>query len=600
MRATTGDCRTLLPVCYTLRVVKRLLLVVLACAACFGALPNNAQAGECGLPGKQRPLWIDFADGNVPYWPMFAKPGVIAAAANFLYPAQLRARGAKTVYWEMNLRLRVGTPMAPMDAAKVEDWADRVFFRAVASSSCATPWIALNEMWGANLATPWSPTNAQYRANLLSFVRRLSALGARPFLLLSTRPFTDGEATDWWRQMGLYTSFVREVYFTAPQIHRQGAILGSRNLRRAFRTGITDLASIGVPVDRMGLILGFHTNPGQGGREGLKPASAWYEHIKLQVLAVKQVAREMPFPTIWSWGWGEWSPGDRDPDKPGAACVWLWTRNPKLCNGPAMAGPGFDRSLTEGQLRLPDGVQCKTPWANVSSADVASAARVTGDREIALSSMFAHVVLRGEVPLKREELRAAQRAVIAGRFSGSVSAYRQALARARATPELARSIVADELRKAKVSRHFAVRAPSGGETADFYDSVSAARARLVEVSPAPAWLAYRRRGVAIEGTAPFQVFRLPPGRTVEIRTGMGTYEVKALGSTGPLGAFPLDQARSGIRAVLMKTAREERFNRWLMNREVSAHAYTTCRADWLPAVGTLELTESLPFLALAG
>ena len=68
---------------------------------------------------------------------------------------------------------RVGTPNNPIDPNLVEDWADRVFYRAVASSSCATPWIALNEMFGSNLATPWSPTNTQYRDNVLQFVRRL-------------------------------------------------------------------------------------------------------------------------------------------------------------------------------------------------------------------------------------------------------------------------------------------------------------------------------------------------------------------------------------------------------------------------------------------
>ena len=76
------------------------------------------------------------------------------------------------------------------------------------------------------------------------------------------------------------------------------------------------------------------------------------------MLAVKQVSREIPLATIWSWGWGEWAAADRDPDKPAAACVYLWTRNPSLCAGPSMAGPEFDRSLTEGQLRLPGGTQC--------------------------------------------------------------------------------------------------------------------------------------------------------------------------------------------------------------------------------------------------
>ena len=131
--------------------MKRLLVVLLGCVALFAAAPGQAQARECDLPNKT-PLWIDFADGSVPYWQMFAQPGVIAAAANFIFPPQIRALGAKTVYWEMNLRERVGTPANPRDPKVVQDWADRVFYRAVASSACATPWIALNEMWGSNLA----------------------------------------------------------------------------------------------------------------------------------------------------------------------------------------------------------------------------------------------------------------------------------------------------------------------------------------------------------------------------------------------------------------------------------------------------------------
>jgi hypothetical protein len=580
--------------------VKRLLVVLLACVAAFAAAPSDARAADCGLPGNKRPLWIDFADGNVPYWPMFAKPGVIAAAANFIYPPRLREMGARTVYWEMNLRLRVGIPTNPMRANLVEDWADRVFYRAVASSACARPWIALNEMWGANLPTPWSQSNAQYRANVLAFVRRLSALGAKPFLLLSTRPFTDGEAGDWWRQTALYTTFVREAYVPAPLFHRQGPTLGSRNLRRVFRTGITDLTSVGVPVEKVGLILGFHTNPGTGGREGLKPASAWFNHIKLQVLAVKQVAREYPLRTIWSWGWGEWSQSDRDPDKPAAACVWLWTRNPALCHAPSMAGRGFDPDLTVGQLRFPPGTQCKTPWGNVSARQVAAATRVTRDREVALTSVFAHVVLRAQLPITGKDLRDAQRTVIASAFGGSTAGYRRALARAGATRGLARTVISDQVRQVRIARRFRVPPPSGAEIADFRLSSSARNARLVDVTPRAPWLGRQRRGVAIEGSAPGQVFRIPAGREVEVHTGTGVYKIRAIGPTGPLGTFPLDQARHSIRATLMKAARDQRFDRWLMSKQVSAHSYTTCRRDWLPAVGTLELTDSLPFLALPG
>ena len=413
--------------------MKRLVVVLLGSVALFAAAPGQAEARECGLPNKT-PLWVDFADGSVPYWQMFARPGVIAAAANFIFPPQIRAMGAKTVYWEMNFRQRVGTPTNPEDPEDVADWADRIFYRAVASSACATPWIALNEMWGSNLPTPWSPTNAQYRQNVIIFVKRLRELGARPFLLLSTRPFTDGEAIDWWREASLYTDFVREIYFSAPQIHRQGTILGSRTLRNAFRQGVTDLTDIGIPPSKIGIFLGFHTNPGQGGRERLKPASAWFNHVKLQVLAAKQVSREIPFATIWSWGWGEWSASDRDPDKPAAACVYLWTRDPGLCEGPALAGPGFDRRLTVGQLNVPPGAQCTTPWGPLRSSELAGVARVTGDREIAYTSLFARLVLKGYVKVKHKELRAAERAIVRFRFGGSGAAYRGALARAGAYP----------------------------------------------------------------------------------------------------------------------------------------------------------------------
>ena len=578
--------------------MKRLLVLAVASAAIFGAAPGQADARECGLPNKA-PVWVDFADGSVPFWPEFARPGVVAAAANFIYPPQLRALGAKTVYWEMNFRQRVGTPSNPMDPADVLDWADRVFYRAVASSACATPWIALNEMWGSNVAPPWSPTNQQYRQNVIIFVKRLRELGAHPYLLLSTRPFTDGEAADWWRQVALYTDFVREVYFAAPQIHHQGAVLASRNLRNSFRQGVTDLTEIGIPPSKIGIFLGFHTNPGQGGREGLKPASAWFETIKWQVLAMKQVSREIPLATIWSWGWGEWAAADRDPDKPAAACVYLWTRDHSLCGGPSMAGPKFDRSLTEGQLILPGGTQCTVPGGRISTSQLSSIAHVTRDREVAFTSIFASLVLKNEVKVKPHELQAAERAIVRYRFGGSRSAYRGALARAGASPSIARGVIADELRQARVERKFRVKPPGSRQIASYQQSYSETPARLVEAVPAPSWLGHRKRGVAIEGMAPAPVFRIRGHHWVKLETREGELRVRALTAAAPLGAFSISDARSSIRAALMRISQDEVFDSWLMRRENSALQWSTCRRDWLPAVGPLELTSSLPFLALA-
>src|SRR5947208_9173287 len=52
------------------------------------------------------------------------------------------------------------------------------------------------------------------------------------------------------------------------------------------------------------------------------------------------------------------STAGNDPDKPAAVCVYLWARDPKLCDGPYAAGAGFDASRTEGQIVLPSNVRC--------------------------------------------------------------------------------------------------------------------------------------------------------------------------------------------------------------------------------------------------
>ena len=88
-----------------------------------------------------------------------------------------------------------------------------------------------------------------------------------------------------------------------------------------------------------GLFLGFQSGKGAGGREGLA-AKPWFRTVKWQALAARYVARELDVHSIWSWGWADWRrSGPIDVDKRRAACVYLWTRNPKLCNGPAAVEP---------------------------------------------------------------------------------------------------------------------------------------------------------------------------------------------------------------------------------------------------------------------
>jgi hypothetical protein len=105
--------------------------------------------------------------------------------------------------------------------------------------------------------------------------------------------------------------------------------------------------------------------------------------------------------------------------------------------------------------------------------------------------------------------------------------------------------------------------------------------------------------VAIDGLAPASIFRIPAHRFMTLKTQDGSLRVRALGPTAPLGAFSIRTASASIRAALVRIAQEQVFDNWIMRRERSALAATTCRRDWLPAAGPMELASELPFLALA-
>jgi hypothetical protein len=578
--------------------VRRFLVLVAILLAAFAVASPAHAADPCGIPtaGTQ---WVDFADGSVPFWDRFAKPGVIAAASNLLFPPQLRAGGAHTVYFDLYLNNRVGSPSRRIDPAKIDDQADRIFYRAVASTGCAFPWMALNELFGANTTTPWTPINAQYRANVLTFVRRLAARGAKPFVLIPTEPYAAGEALDWWRQVAAYAYVIPEVYFAAPQIHKLGVTLGSRRMRMAFRQRIRDFVEMGVPPSRIGLFLGFQVGRGTGGRENLERIR-WFNHTKLQALAARQVASELRIHSIWSWGWAHWGSTKPDPDKEIAACVYLWTRNPALCNGPAMAGPRFDTDLTEGQITsLGRGVICDIGGSALSGGEIAALTRVTGDRQAAFTALSSRAAASLKLALSSADIVAAERSIVLNRFRGSGSAYRAALARAGANVTVARGVIADELREAALEPRLAARRPTGSEVGDYYETFGDAQARAVQVKPAPSWLGGQTRGVALATVAPAQIFSLRVGgKPTKMRTREGVFKVRALGAVQPLATFPFARARAGVYAALMRAARAKAYDRWLLRQQNSALDIAICRRDELPMIGTVDLTNQLPFLEL--
>jgi hypothetical protein len=556
---------------------------------------------QCTLPGKA-PFWFDYADGYVPFWRLFARSGVIAAVPNLILPAQIRERGGLTVYFDPHLNNRVGQPSAPADPVALDKGIE-TFWRYVANSThCSNSIIAENELYGAGLATPWSPTNAQYRANVLHFLSRLHELGGQPWLLVNSTPYTAGEAADWWRAVAQVAGIVREVYFPAPLIYKQGPVLGSRTLRSSFRRAMLDFTQLGIPTAKLGLFLGFQTAPGSGGREGLRPARAWFETVKLQALAATQVAREMKINSIWSWGWAQYptTPGEIDKDKARAACVYLWTRQPKLCNGPSAAGKGFNRSRKEGQLSLPSNIRCRISHVGtVRWSGVRPLVSLTGDPDAGFSNAYARVLEQRAARVTPGDVLAAERSIVAARFGGSRGAYRAAIVQAHTSTAVARGVIADQLRRARIESRFRVSAPTADAVAEYQSTYGELQARLVQVESPTGWLGGRKIGYAVSSNAPVRLMGIPSQRWSAVWSPLGTVRVRPLGPPVPLGSVPLGRLRASIRAALVAQAKDARYPTWIAAQQSRSFAAAVCWRDELPAPGTVELSDYLPFLSLS-
>src|SRR5262249_4243329 len=127
--------------------------MLLAAGAALLTLVGAATAGPrstaaaCGLPDSS-PVWIEYADGTVgaAVRAEFARPGIVVTSSGTVVPRYFRAHGAATTYFVLHLPALVGDPTKPADPASVPGAAAALFDRAVASSGCPTPVIALNEL----------------------------------------------------------------------------------------------------------------------------------------------------------------------------------------------------------------------------------------------------------------------------------------------------------------------------------------------------------------------------------------------------------------------------------------------------------------------
>jgi len=586
-------------------VGKLALVFVAAVAACLLAAGRAASdpvwGGQCGIAAQQT-VWGEY--GWPTLLPILAHRGTLLAVTQQKgsnYAADARARGAATYNFDLVLKEKVGTPTAPADPATIQAAAQKRYATAVAATGgCTTPLIVENELFGAGTPTPWTTATAQYRANVLGFLQDLAALGAHPVLLINKPPFTgSSDAVAWWLAIARTADIVREDYLPATAIWKLGPILGNRLLRESYRNSVSPLTSIGIPPNRLGIMLSFLSQKGVGGRNGLQPASAWFQVVKWEALAAKEVASELHLGSVFSWGWQEWNAKEMDPAKPRAACVWLWARTPRLCNAPRFLGHGFDRSLTEGQIKLGRGSVCRAQGLGaIGARKVAALQALTGDRDAALSAMFERLVEVAEQPVSRRALLAAEREVVRVSFRGSRAAYVSALRQAHATVGVARAVLADELRRARLEQQRYAPRPSGGEVAAFYSAYPDLLVRRVRVSPAPPWLAARKVGYALAEAAPQRLFSLPTGRKAQVATLLGAFAVRPLGASQPLGSLPISAVRPAIVAALRSFERAQSFERWTIARQNVVLNQTICLHDDLPQPAAVDLTQYLPFLRI--
>lgn len=584
------------------RVLPLLLVAVAASLLAPGrAASDPAWAGECGIQAQQT-VWGDY--GWPTLLPILAQPGTLLAVTQHPgndYSAEARARGAATYSFDLKLKNKVGTPSAPADPSTIAAAATAEYQLSVGRTTCSTPLIVENELFGASAPTPWATATAQYRANVLAFLTALAAQGAHPVLLINSTPYTSSsDAVAWWLAVAKVASIVRESYVPATSVWPLGPVLGNRFLRERYRAAVAPFSAMGIPASRLGIMLSFLSQKGVGGRNGLEPSSAWFQVVKWEALSAKEVAAELHLGSVFSWGWQQWNAAEEDPDKPDAACVWLWARSQSLCDAPKMLGSDFDSSLTEGQIILPRGKLCEVPGlGTIGVHQVKAIEAVTGDPDAALSLAFERLVESGQAQVTRRAVLAAERAVIASSFGGSRTAYLTALRQAHVGLGAARAVLADELRRAQLEEKLPVPALPATDVAAFYTAYPTLLVRSVRVSPAAPWLGGAKRGLALEEAAPEQLFSLATGRKTQVTTLSGTYSVRPLAAPQPLGSLALSRARPAIVAALRGFARAQAFEQWTIAKQTVALASTICVRDQLPQPAAIDLTEYLPFLRLS-
>ncbi len=347
-------------------------------------------------------------------------------------------------------------------------------------------------------------------------------------------------------------------------------------------------------------MLGFQSGRGAAGREGLEPTSAWLDYVKAQALAAREIAAETGIATIWSWGWGTFGPQSADADKAAAACVYLWARDPKLCDAPTrLPADSFDPSLAQGPIVLEEGSICETGDGRIEEGDLAAMTAIWRNRGRAFTHLLARVGEEAEAGVPEDEIDAAEARIVARRFGGDPAAYNAAVAALGLNARLARALIADQLRRGYLVGLVPVGRLSYTEVARLYAARGGQWTRRVRVTPAAPWLRNETTGTAIEGLAPSTIFKGKKGRTITVRTDDGRFRVRILAKRERMRDVPLATVYPQLADVLRERARERGLGGWLLALQRNALSTAVCQRDMMPRVAAIDAARAVPFLNLS-
>ena len=290
------------------------------------------------------------------------------------------------------------------------------------SSGCTQPVIAENELNGANTGRRRGrrPTRSTGATSSISCRRWPRAAPAR---CCSSRARRTRAARrgDWWRQVSTVRRHRARVYFAAPRIAKQGPVDGQPDdAQHASAKRVAEFTCDRHPAEQARPDARLPDDARLGRPRGRRRA-AWLE-VTSSGARRQQVASEARPALGLVVGLGRLERRRADPDKPRGLRLPLGPR-PEPLRRAGGGRPGFNASLTEGQLVLPPGARCTLYGKPITESAICGAD--TGDRRRGRRLQRRLRPARGERSRprsRRKQLADAERAVVTSRFGGSFAA----------------------------------------------------------------------------------------------------------------------------------------------------------------------------------